>query len=434
MRGVTVGLLGVLLGALTWAVDIGGPVAPPAPDPQTEPPREQADHLVCPVADFIRSQTEIALMASRGGSVDLWRVSEGQWQSFRQADLGDTGGWTGQVPPGSGSLVVESGAGWSGAGMVNIAPAAISAWKCGESSDGLAALGGSTLEGDGLDLILYNPYVWDSSVRVEIHSELGDDTPPELQEIYVPAGKTVKVDVDSPLRLRRMLGVHVESDPGKVAFVLQQSTNGETAMIEAVTPQTEWWLPVPELDQAETYLLVGSLSESSFTYRIDLLTHSGTVYEFWEGDFIPGRMVAVPLSDLPAGVTGIRVSGTVALVAALRMEGDDLLAAGPGVGGAARRWLLPGAGGNGESRNVAWLLNPSVLPVSVSVSAAAEGAYSYRATISPESVLAFDLDRLSGLADDLPGYLVESEEEIAVVWTSQTESGAASYVAAVAVD
>ncbi len=318
--------------------------------------------------------------------------------------------------------------------MVNIAPAAISAWNCGESSDGLAALGGSTLDGDGLDLILYNPYVWDSSVRVEIHSELGDDTPPELQEIYVPAGKTVKVDVDGPLRLRRMLGVHVESDPGKVAFVLQQSTNGETAMIEAVTPQTEWWLPVPELDQAETYLLVASLSESSFTYRIDLLTHSGPVYEFRVGDFIPGRMVAVPLSDLPAGVTGIRVSGTVALVAALRMEGDDLLAAGPGVGVAARRWLLPGAGGNGESRNVAWLLNPSVLPVSVSVSAAAEGAFSYRATISPESVLAFDLDRLTGLADDLPGYLVESEEEIAVVWTSQTESGAASYVAAVAVD
>ncbi len=434
MRGVSIGVLGVLVGVLTWAVNAGTPTTSAAPPTRSDSARERADHLICPLAEFIRSDTQIALLAGRGGSVDLQRVSGGEWSSYRKVDLGDAGGWIGGVPSGSGVLMAESGAGWSGAGMVNTAPGSKSTWMCGESSDMLMALGGSTLEEDHLDLILYNPYIWDSTSRVAIISELGEDTPAGLREVYVPAGKTVKVSLDEPLRLRRFLGVHVESSPGRVAFLLQQAGNQETAIIEGSIPHTEWWLPIPDLEQTETHLLVASPSDAPSSYRLDLMTETGPVYGFVEDDLLPGQLIAVPLSDLPADVTGIRVSGTVGLVAALRMESDGLLAIGPGASGTSRRWFLPGAGGDGKSRNLAWLLNPSVLPVSATVSAVAEGAFSLQITIAPESVLAFDLDLLSGLAENLPGYLVEAEEEIAVVRTSQTEDGAASYSAGAPVD
>lgn len=427
MRGVAIGVLGLLLGAVAWAIDTGPSAVPPSVETVGDHTEAPADHLVCPLAGFIRSQTRVALMASRGGTVHLWNVSEGRWSSHGEADLGDTGGWLGEAPSGVGAVLAESGAAWSGAGLVNTAPRSIAAWTCGESSEVLMALGGATLEEDRLDLILYNPYVWDASSQVEIISELGEDTPAGLQEIYVPAGKAVKVSLDDPLRLRRFLGVHVESSPGRVAMLLQQTGNGETAMMEGSLPRTGWWLPVPDLGQTETYLLIASPSVSPFSYRVDLLTEAGPIVGFVEEDFLPGQLISAPLSQIPGGVTGIVVSGTVPLVAGLRMEGEGLLAAGPGVGGTSERWFLPGSGDYEESRNVAWLLNPTAAPVSVSVSAAAEGAYSAGATIPPESVLSFDLDRLGGLAEGIPGYLVDAEEEIAVVWTSRTDDGAASY-------
>lgn len=433
MRGVAVGSLGLLLGLLTWAIAIAPSAVVSTEAPGVSAP-EGADHLVCPLTDFIRSDTQVALMASRGGTVDLWDVSGGRWTSFGEADLGDTGGWVGRAPSGLGVLLAESGSKTSGAGLTNTAAQAISSWMCGESSDILMALGGSTLADDRLDLVLYNPYIWDASSRVEIISELGEDTPPDLQEIYVPAGKAVKVNLDESLRLRRFLGLWASSSPGEVALLLQQAGNGETAMIEGAVPHTHWWLPVPDLGQAETYLLMASPSGSSFTYRVDLMTESGPIVGFVEDEYLPGQLISTPLSELPDGVTGISVSSSVGMVAGLRLEAEGLLAVGSGARGTSSRWFLPGAGDNDGRLNVAWLLNPSGLPVTVSVSGVAEGAFSFNVTVSPESVLAFDLERLSGLAEDLPGYLVDADGEIAVVWTSQLDGGAASYVAGSPVD
>ena len=431
MRRVAVALVGAVLGMLTWAVAVES--SPPSTLEPAVAPQQRADHLVCPVADFVRSDTEFSLMSSRGGAVKLWKVSEGEWSSLGEADLGDTGGWMGRASSGNSVLLAESGAGWSGAGMFNAAPQAVSAWMCGESSERLMALGGATLSDDRLDLILYNPYALDAATLVVITSELGEDTPPTLGEIFVPAGKTVKMSLDEPLRLRRSLAVQVDSSPGRIALLLQQTGNGETAMIEGVAPHTDWWLPIPDLGQTESRLLIASPSGAPFAYRLDLITESGPLPGFVEEDFLPEHVVSMPLTDLPEGTTGIRVSGTVALVAGLRLEGEGLLAIGPGARETSRRWFLPGAGENAERENQAWLLNPSGLPVSAAMSSLAEGGYSRRVTIPPESVLPFDLGKLSGLAEGLPGYLVDAEEEIAVVWTSQSEGKAASYASGVPV-
>jgi hypothetical protein len=305
---------------------------------------------------------------------------------------------------------------------------------CGETSDSLVALGGSTLADDRLDLVLYNPYIWDATSNIQIISELGEDTPPNLQEIFVPARKAVKVSLDESLRLRRFLGVQVQSSPGRMAVLLQQAGNGETAMVEGVTPHTEWWLPIPDLGQGGTYLLVSSPSGASFSYTVDLMTESGPIPGFLEEEYQPGELVRIDLSDLPLGVTGIRVSGSVALVAGLRIEEEGLLAVGPGARGTSQRWFLPGAGDDEERNTLAWLLNPSALPVTVSVAAAAEGAFSYEVIIPPESVTSFDLGRLSGEAEHLPGYLVTADDDVAVVWTAQLGGRAGSYTAGTPVD
>ena len=434
MRAVVIGVLGLVLGVLALAFAIEPSVVVSAPEVTQEESSERADHLVCPLTDFIRSDTQVAVMSSRGGNVDLWEVSGGDWGTFGEADLGDTGSWMATAPIGLVALLVESGPTWSGAGMVNASTQAISSWMCGESSDNLMAVGGSTLAEDRLDLVIYNPYIWDATSRIVIMSELGEDTPPNLQEVFVPARRAVKVSLDESLRLRRFLGVQVASSPGRVAVLLQQAGNGETAMMEGVIPHTDWWLPIPDLGQADTFLLLSSPSGSSFSYRVDLMTEAGPIPEFVEEEYLPGQLVSLALSDLPDGVTGIGVSGSVALVAGLRMENDGLLAVGPGARGTSRRWFLPGAGDEETRHNLAWLLNPSALPVEVSVAAAAEGAFSLGVTVPPESVVPFDLGRLSGLAESVPGYLVEAQDEIAVVWTSLLGSRAGSYTAGTPVD
>ena len=421
MRGVAVGMVGLMLGVLAWAISLESFSAPvPAP---TEGAQSGSDHLVCPLADFVRSETEVSLKAARPGPIPLWNVREGEWSPLGGADLDDWGMWTGAAPAGNSALLAESGAGPSGAGLTNTAPEAISAWTCGESSDRLGALGGATLADDRLDLVLYNPYVLDSVVQVVIASELGEDTPPALREIYVPAGKTVEITLDEPLRLRRSLAVLAESSPGRIALLLRQTGKGETAMTEGVAPHTDWWLPVPDLGQAETYLIIAAPSGSPFTYRVDLMTESGPLPEFLEEDFLPGQLVSIPLSSLPGGVTGIGVVGTVPLVAGLRLEGEGLLAIGPGVRETSKSWFLPAVGDGSGRDNRAWLLNPSGLEARVSVSA---GGFSLTVTVPPESVRSFDLGKLRGSSPGRPGYLVEAQEEIAVVTTTQLQGGAAS--------
>ena len=421
MRGLAVGMVGLVLGMLTWAISVES--SPGGVQALSEGTRLGSDHLVCPLADFVRSETGISLQADRTGPIPLWNVKEGEWSSLGGADLDASRSWMAAVPAGRSVLLAETGAGLSGAGMSNTAPEAVSAWTCGESSDRLVAVGGATLAGDGLDLVLYNPYVLDSVVQVVVTSELGEDTPPALREVYVPAGKTVKMALDEPLRLRRTLAVRADSYPGRIALLLQQTGGGETAMTEGVAPHTDWWLPVPDLGQAETHLIIASPSGSPFTYRVDLMTESGPLPEFLEEDFLPGQLVSIPLSSLPGGVTGIGVVGTVPLVAGLRIEGEGLLAIGPGARETSRSWFLPAAGDGPGRDTKAWLMNPSGLDARVSISA---GSFSFTITVPPESVLSFDLGKLGGLSAGPPGYLVEAQEEIAVVLTTQLQGGAAS--------
>ncbi len=310
--------------------------------------------------------------------------------------------------------------------MSNIGPGAISSWMCGGSLHRSVALGGSTRADESLDLILYNPYALDTTATVKISTELGEDTPSGIAEIYVPSGREVEVSLDESLRLRRSIGVQVDSHPARVALLLRQAGSGETAVVEGVAPHIDWWLPVPDVGQSETSLFISSPSGSAFSYRVDLMTVSGPVPGFLEEEFLPEQLVSVPLSDLPDGVTGIRVSGTVELVAGLRLEGEGMLAIGPGARGTSRRWFVPAAGGDENRENQVWLLNPTGVPVSVAVSALAEGAYSQSMTIEPESVLGVNLEDLTGLARDLPGYLVDAEGEIAVTWTSLVDGTAVS--------
>ncbi|MDE0232955.1 MAG: DUF5719 family protein [bacterium] len=421
MRGVAVAMVGLALGMLTWAISVES--SPSSAAAQTEAARPGSDHLVCPLTGFLRADTEVSLQAARPGTVPLWSVRDGQWSSLAGAELDEGGMWTGAAPTGNGAFLAEAGAGPSGGGISNVAPEAISAWTCGESSDRLVALGGATLADDRLDLILYNPYVLDSVVRVVVTSELGKDTPPALREIYVPAGRTVEMTLDEPLRLRRSLAVLAESAPGRIALVLRQTGKGETAMTEGVAPDDDWWLPVPDLGQEETFLVIASPSGSPFTYRVDLMTESGPLPAFVEEDFLPGQLVSIPLSAFPGGVTGIGVAGTVPLVAGLRLEGEGLLAIGPGARETSRKWFLPAAGDGAGREARAWLLNPSGLETGVSISA---GSFSFTVTVPPESVLPFDLGKLRVSAEGVAGYLVEAQDEIAVVMTTQLPGGAAS--------
>lgn len=429
MRGAAVGMLGLVLGVLTWAVSIeSSPPPDPAPTERADP---RADHLVCPLADFVRSRTEISILAG-GEPLRLWNVADGGWSALGEADPGRAGLWKAAAPSGTGALLAEAGAGRSGGGMTNTAPGAVSAWTCGESSDGLLALGGATLADDGLDLVLYNPYVLDSVVQVVVSTELGEDTPPALREIFVPAGKTVRTSLDEPLRLRRSLAVHARSSPGRIALLLQQTGEGETAMMEGAVPHTDWWLPVPDLGQAETHLIIASSSGSPFTYRLDLMTEDGPLPGFSEESFLPDQLVSIPLSEFPEGVTGVGVAGTVPLVAGLRMEGEGLLAAGPGAAGTSGRWFLPAAPGGEGGETRAWLLNPTAVEARVSISG---GSHSFQVTVPPESVRSFDLGLFDDLGDPdrseggVSGFLVDATEEIAVAVTTRLEGGAASFAA-----
>ena len=86
MRGVAVGLMGLVLAMLIWAVAVESSPSPtPAP---TTAPQARADHLVCPLADFVRSETQISLQAGQGGTGAAVEHLAGGMVGVRRGGLG----------------------------------------------------------------------------------------------------------------------------------------------------------------------------------------------------------------------------------------------------------------------------------------------------------------------------------------------------------
>ena len=107
------------------------------------------------------------------------------------------------------------------------------------------AIGGSTMSGETLDLVMTNPYAVDAVVWCGSSSENGDDSASEIASMLVPAGGTVvREQVSRCLPLRQSLSVRLDPQRGAVHAALLQTTSVDDIVVEGVPLAQDWWIPV----------------------------------------------------------------------------------------------------------------------------------------------------------------------------------------------
>ncbi len=390
------------------------------PDLGIGPDRAPASSVACPVITG-RDATSDALIASQvPGPVAVTASAGGTVIEAVDLELDDSGGAGFDLGAAVGAFTVGLVADLpDAAGAVSIlttSEGVLAASNCTPPVTGEVAIAGmSTASGESLDLVLANPYTNDAVVEVRTVSEAGVDSASELESVLVPAGSVVSVDLARLLPLRTRLSIRIIPERGVVHAAAVQSSSNERAIVEAVEPDQEWFLPLPNTGTSPivTILPTGGVEVG---FVVDAYGESGPIGESLEGTIPADQHIVLDVAQLGDGVSAIRVATTGLSVASTMIESDDIRAGTPGAPRAASEWLVPGPGGIGS---VLRLVNPSGLDAAVVIQPLIAGADAESLTIPAGST--------ANVAVSGPGsgYLVRADGDIFVAWSVAGDAGLA---------
>ncbi len=347
--------------------------------------------------------------ATAGESVEV-TVDETGARALDLSDVGTTG---------VDGIFLEFGAEDFTAGVVSRGSGGVMAAGCTPPSrTRLGATGLSTRNAESLDLVLVNPYAVDAVVTVESSSEVGPDSASELEQVLVPARSTVVRDLAAILPLRQQLSVSILVTDGAAHAFFIQSGDGDTKAVEAVAPASSWYLPVPSIDGLR--LTIANPSAEPVDVRLDGFV-GGTFVESVLTETIEPRshLVLDPAAfnfELGAQV-GLAVFAASEVSVGFWADGEGVRTGSPAPVTLAGGWLVPARLGGPST---IWLLNPDEIELEVVVRPLVSGIVGRTVTLAPSAVTAIPVDGRGA------GYSLTAPGDIAVVWTTVTETGTAS--------
>ncbi len=332
---------------------------------------------------------------------------------------------TGSIDPSGGAVIDMTDVGAAGivgvltempspdasAAVVMVGDGTASAAGCtSASTESVIAIGGSTMSGETLDLVMTNPYAIDAVVSVGSSSENGDDSASEIASILVPAGGTVVRQVSSLLPLRQSLSVRLEPQRGAVHAALLQTTSEDDAFVEAVPLAQDWWLPVLTVKDSSARLVVATDSPLPVNIQIDGYSAGDVTEAVFEGVVAPRSQLDIPLADLGGAPIGLRVSSDGLVAVGVVVDGASTRAVSPATT-LSSEWILPGSGSFENSR--AWVFNPGEVEAELVFQPLAEGQPARSSTVPPGAAVSVPMEAAGA------GMLVRSSSEIAVMWSSR---------------
>jgi len=306
-------------------------------------------------------------------------------------------------------LYVEASGQMAGATFASAADAA-SLVGCVRGSAGpIAALGVATTGNESASIQLVNPFSQDANVRLELVSELGIDTPRDLESIRLPAATHLEIGLGQLLTGREAVSIEVEAVSGLAAMSVVRASSTDVAASEAVGGALEWHIPLfPEALTGKLH--IRSLSDVIGDYRVDRIDTTGTVEGVAEASLNPGEQVVLPLADLGATQGGLTVVGTEPLVIALVVEDGNRRAVTPG-GVLASRWVVPVSATGLEGQNHIWIFNPGDAPLMAAFARLDGGSAVSSVEVAPGATVDVSPGDVGG-----GGVLVESDGLMVVVF------------------
>jgi hypothetical protein len=376
------------------------------------PPAGEGPYLICPGAfagGGFNSRLGLYTDDPAPGRVGVIGASEAT-SDLKPTGLGSATVNIGDLAElGATPVLLEHGGGLAAATFSGTSEAAsISGCRRGESGP-MAVLGIATLGEDSAELQLVNPFAQDASLRLEVVSELGPDTPRDLETIRVPAASHVEVPLTRVLTGREAVSIGVEATSGLVAAAAVRHGPTDLAVTEGVGGRLEWYFPLPGA------VLTGSLHLRSVAdlvgdFRIDRIDTTGTVEAVAEGTINPGQQVVMPVTDLAPAPGGLLVAATEPLVAGLVLEADQVRAVTVG-GGQGSRWVVPVTAAPGEGQNLIWVFNPGAVVATVNLARLQSAELVSPVEVGAGEVVELSIPRLTG-----SGLLVESDQPVVVAY------------------
>lgn len=409
-----VAILAVGILVAGWAMT---PVAPSEPAELILREPAATPTVVCPVTVERSSDGTIRIGSTSVTPVRLTFAQRGEVTADLSETVGSAGGLA--VPyddlgvGGRAGALLEYVADATAAASVSTGEAGVAAADCTPLTRSTSMLvGGSTANGQSLDLLLVNPYGSDAVVEVLSASEEGLDSADELSAVTVPARSSVVADVADLLPLRNRLSMTVTATRGLVhAFLV--GGGGDRVEIEQAAPAPQWVVPVPRVEGNTATLVIATASPVDITVAVDGRADGAASADLFTGT-VPARgQVEIPIPDDPA-VDLAEVFADGPVVAAIVTEGD----AGRGVANAVplaeSEWLMPGAGDPG---GVAWVAVPGDADATLEFRSLSESGTSFTETVPAGRTTAVRL------RPQEIGYFVRADVPVAIIWSVSDDTG-----------
>jgi hypothetical protein len=413
-RSILVGLIAAaLVGG--WLLAPAAPVADQAP--RLEPAAAAA--AVCPLRLDRTVDGKLTVGSTLVAPVRVTVGNAGVIATDQVLTVGEAGGASAQFDElttgGATGAFVEFGVAGAAAATVSRGDAGVSAVSCSSLIRTASLIvGGSTRNGESLELVLVNPYGSDAVVAVESSSEIGTDSADQLSAVVVPARSTVTRDLSTLLALRSRLSLSIAPVKGLVHAFVEGSGRGDRVVIEGVAPQGEWIGPVPRLEELSASLVVSTMSPVEVSVRLDGWS-GGTFAQGLLSEVIPPRgQIEIPLDSLdsPLDIAQVLADGPIGV--AIVFDGEVGRAASPLNPEAVREWLMPGPGSAGS---VAWVGVPGDIDAVVEFLSLESGGESFSVDVPAGELVAVPL------SDQLIGYSLRSDNPITVLWSVSDDTG-----------
>lgn len=407
----------ILAGALVagWLVE---PV-PPVVDDDLRLEPAAASAALCPLRLDRTVDGKVTLGSTLVAPTRITVGNGGAIATDESVALGPAGGaavgFSDLIAGGTAGAFVEFGVESAAAAAVSRGEAGVTAATCPSLLRSTSVIvGGSTGNGESLDLVLVNPYGSDAVVAVESSSEIGPDSAEELSSVVVPARSAVTRDLATLLPLRNRLSLTITPVRGLVHAFVEGAGRGDRLGIEHVDPAGEWVTPIPVFADQEISIVVSSVSPVEVALRVDGWA-DGALVEGVFSDVIPPRgQLEIPLAELGDQLEIARILADGPVGVAVVMEGDAGRAATPVNRQEEVEWLMPGPGSLGS---VAWIGVPGETDAVVEFLSLDPAGDSFTVDAPAGALTQVPLD------DQLIGFHLRADTPISVLWSVSDETG-----------
>ena len=312
--------------------------------------------------------------------------------------------------------VVEFSSSPSAAGIVETGEGVLAIDTCPSSSSKIWHLpGGSTLDGQSLRLVLFNPFSEDARASISAKSEVGQEPLTDLEAVTVTGRSWKVIDLAALLPLRESLSVAVDMKQGALTPVMVFGEGTDVGVWTNEGQAEQWDFPIVNLGGMSATLFVSNDTAVAVDYQVDIYTSTGVQSAAVTGTLDGSTPLALQVGDLAEAPFGIRLTTSGPVAATVISEDGTRVAATAGVAEPRTHWMLPGFGIIGTRR--LWIMNSGTDTATVTyrlVDASGASGDVDKVAVPPATVLA-----VAGLPVTATGLEVESNVPVSIMWSSE---------------